>query len=169
MSQLYLEITSIGVIRCVEKQAVLGKANLEFFRFDLGNLSFIAEQLRSVLQMIDVQLKREEGLAISVHDLKSAGTTIRDASNSLSKKLKTLGVYEKIKYPIDDTYNTSEFLLALLKQTGRIPGTNLPCNPKLVNLEGIVARLKAMFYNITINHKLRLSFSGFDSLGMTVI
>ena len=114
-------------------------------------------------------IKKDEAFTVLFHDLKSAGTTIRDASNSLSKKLKKLGVYEKVKYPIDDTYNTSEFLLMLLKQTDWIWSADLPTNPRLVNLEEIVTRIKAIFYNIASNYKLRLSFSDFDSLGKVYI
>jgi len=155
----------IGVIRSVNKRGILGGIET-FSKRDLDNLVFVSEQLSPVLQMLDVQQKREQGLTIAVHDLKAPLNAIRDASHDLREQIrKEPEIFNKVKYPIDDICNTTSFIHTLIKQVGRAVGE--PFVPKLerINLQGeIIARLKAMLFPFAKQKKIGIFFAGFDNL-----
>lgn len=155
----------VGVVRCVEKLSPFNEELLPFSRYDLEDLQFIVNQLGPVMQMIKLQELRELGISAAVHDIRAPAGTLRDAAHFLRSRLKALGVYEQVRYEVDDLHDTALRLLTIVNLAGRVVGVAFRPNRKKVNLEGdIMARLKAMLYEQARAHDNRIHFEGFDKL-----
>lgn len=155
----------IGVIRCVEKISPRSGDVLPFSYYDLDDLQFIVDQLAPIMKVINIQEKRERGIAVAVHDIRAPAATLRDAAYALRRKLKELNVYDRVKYNIDDMFNTSLRLLAVVDVAGRAVGADYHPRLAKTNLEGeIIARLKAMLYAEARSRNLTIHFEGFDAM-----
>jgi signal transduction histidine kinase len=159
--------TVIGVIRCVEKAAAVAGSQevLPFSYNDLDNLTFLARQLGPVMEMIKIQEKREQGVAIAIHDIRTPASTLRDAIHALRSKIKAMGVFDKVKYEVDDLNGTVLSLLKVIGMASRVVGVDFHPQWKQVNLEGeIIARIKAMLYPEAQSYRLQIYFDGFEKL-----
>jgi signal transduction histidine kinase len=155
----------IGVIRCVEKLSPQSDEVLPFSYHDLEDLQFIVDQLAPIMEMISIQEKRERGIAVAVHDIRAPAVTLRDAAYTLRRKLKELNVYDRVKYNIDDLFNTALRLLAVVDVAGRAVGAEFRPRLQKVSLEGeIIARLKAMLYAEARSRNLTIHFEGFTGM-----
>ncbi|MDX9972898.1 MAG: GAF domain-containing sensor histidine kinase [FCB group bacterium] len=155
----------IGVLRCVEKLSAPPDNPLPFSYHDLDDLVFIAEQLTPIMEMLKSRQRREYGISVALHDVRSPAATLRDAAHDLQRELKRLNVPKKIQQKIDDLYGTCLSLLTNVNMAGRAVGADFKPILQKINLEtSIVARLKAMLHPQAVDAGITISFAGFESL-----
>jgi len=160
----------IGVVRCVEKRSSITGEPLPFSPHDLGDLTFIADQLAPIMEIIKLQELRELGISVAVHDIRAPASTLRDAAHTLRRSLREMNAYDKVKYEIEDLYNTSLRLLSVVDQAGQVVGAGFTPRKRKTTLEGdIMARLKAMLYDQAKQKEITIHFEGFGDMPPVVV
>jgi hypothetical protein len=153
-----------GVIRCaLHGSPLIPNGNRRFDLMEMQTLGFIASQLAPVLHTMDTNIKREQIISITKHDLRAPLQMLRGtlAEFELGKDASS-----RQQLILKNSKNGIDVALALVDQLEPDPEEVKDFDPKNTHLEGdIVARLKSMLSHVAFDiRKMKISFGSFQEI-----